>query len=148
MDSEIPRSSVCLECEAVTLCPIRCLDCDSFMICCENCEPKLHCKQLHKPEVWQGSFFHPYVSRAACVWMRSDHHCQSSYSQQIEAVDEKASELLDTGVFSVSHRIYAESAVDKQFDQQGGSSCLLVAHWRGCCTISAVSLSNADDTCR
>jgi hypothetical protein len=31
-----------------------------------------------------------------------------------------ASELLDTGVFSVSHRICAESAVDKQFDQQGG----------------------------
>jgi hypothetical protein len=51
LSSEIPASSSCQICGQQVALPIRCSDCNTFFICCELCEVKVHGQVFHKPEI-------------------------------------------------------------------------------------------------
>ena len=51
---EAPISFQCSVCAIDVDQPIRCVDCKTSVVYCQECEKTLHRDKLHKPEIWKG----------------------------------------------------------------------------------------------
>jgi hypothetical protein len=52
---EEPVGCICDFCEQPVTSPVRCRDCNSSFIACEDCSIKYHRHLLHKPDIWNVS---------------------------------------------------------------------------------------------
>ena len=53
MQCQQPIQKICINCDKEAQNIIRCADCGPHVALCPECEPIVHAKLLHKPEIWK-----------------------------------------------------------------------------------------------